>query len=425
MTLVPTPLIGRAASYGEPVSESGAEGPAQEAMLIAAPDGTDPEAGRRTRVLPGSAERLLHADLHNHTQLSDGRGWAEDAFASMRAAGLDVAAVTDHAFGICAPTKTIDDEAWRHLGKLADAADDPGSFVALRGFEWSSPTLGHMNVWGSRSWTEPLPLAADGVAPGLAIAHAGPAADPIAMAAFRDWLTTGDGTDGLVGFNHPGREQGRFGLFRYDARLGDRVVAFEMFNRGDDYLFEGTDAGDVSPLVACLDAGWRVGLVGVTDEHSPNWGFPVGLGRTGLWTRGRTRSAVHDAMSARRMFATRERGLRVDAAADGVAMGGLLPRSRGVVTFVVDIDGPELRGLPLRLQVLRPGRPLPTVVHEADFVADGSVVTCTTRLDRTDGPWVVLRVTDPGRLADRRAEAFDGYRSAGRTIAYLSPFFLG
>ena len=98
---------------------------------------------------------LFHADLHNHTLLSDGDGEAEAAFASMRAAGLDVAAVTDHAYGPCEAHKTIDDEGWRRLGRLADAADAAGDFVAVRGFEWSSNTLGHMNVVLQHG--EPLP----------------------------------------------------------------------------------------------------------------------------------------------------------------------------------------------------------------------------------------------------------------------------
>ncbi|HTF60461.1 MAG TPA: hypothetical protein VK713_11195, partial [Actinomycetes bacterium] len=47
---------------------------------------------RVSRLFPGSW--LAHADLHNHTWLSDGAGDPRLAFASMRAAGLDVAALT-------------------------------------------------------------------------------------------------------------------------------------------------------------------------------------------------------------------------------------------------------------------------------------------------------------------------------------------
>jgi hypothetical protein len=371
-------------------------------------------------IVAGGEDSLLHADLHNHTRLSDGDGWAEDAFASMRAAGLDVAALTDHAYGISEPAKTIDDEGWRRMGKLADAADEPGAFVAVRGFEWSSPTLGHMNVWGGERWVEPLPLTSDGVPAAAAIADEGPAAAPAAVLAFYDWLAAGEE---LVGFNHPGREPGRFGLFRYDRRLAERMVALEMFNRDEDYLFEGVPAGGESPLGACLDAGWRVGLAGVTDEHRDNWGFHEGLGRTGLWAPERTRAGVRAAMLRRRMFATRERGLRIDATLDGVPMGGRVARpERGPAAITLEFAGPpEWTGHPLRLQVLQSGHPVPSVVAERDFGA-GAPVSLPLPLDERD--WAVLRITDPARPADPRAEGLADYRSAGRTVAYLSPFFI-
>ena len=67
--------------------------------------------------------------------------------------------------------------------------------------------------------------------------------------------------------------------------LRERVVSLEMFNRADDYLQRGVTDGLRSPLAECLDAGWRVGLIGVSDDHSTNWGFSEGYGRTGLWVR--------------------------------------------------------------------------------------------------------------------------------------------
>jgi hypothetical protein len=382
---------------------------------------------RTSRVFPGGGERLLHADMHNHTRLSDGAGRPQDAFASMRAAGLDVAAITDHAFGANAQY-CIDDDAWRLLGELADAADEAGGFVALRGFEWTSMSVGHLNVWGSSSFTLPLPLAADGAPQAVAV-DPGPEDDPAAIAAFYDWLAA-DPQRALVSFNHPGREDGRFGRFRFDARLVDRVVGLEMFNRGDDYLFEGVDMGGAAPLVECLDAGWRVGLMGVTDEHGTDWGFPVDLGRTGVWARGHDRGALRAAMAARRMFATRERGLRVDAAVETsrgpVPMGSRVDHERGDLRFVLDVHGgADSVGRPLRLQVLQTGHPLPTVVAEEDVVAPAAgTVAVSAPVDRADGDWVVLRVTDPAAPGDRRARRFPHFASGGRTLAYLSPFFL-
>ena len=40
--------------------------------------------------------------------------------------------------------------------ELADAAQMDHEFTASRGFEWSSPGLGHINVWFSDGWTDPV-----------------------------------------------------------------------------------------------------------------------------------------------------------------------------------------------------------------------------------------------------------------------------
>ncbi|MCO8273568.1 hypothetical protein M1L60_23515 [Actinoplanes sp. TRM 88003] len=64
-----------------------------------------------------------------------------------------------------------------------------------------------------------------------------------------------ESSGGIGGFNHPGRELLRFNDFAYDAGLRDQMVGLEMFNRGDDYLFDGWSDGQSSPLNACLNAG--------------------------------------------------------------------------------------------------------------------------------------------------------------------------
>ena len=71
---------------------AGVLGTAGSASAVAVPSGG---ASRTSRLTRGTS--LVHADLHNHTLLSDGDGDPADAFVSMRAAGLDVAALTDHA----------------------------------------------------------------------------------------------------------------------------------------------------------------------------------------------------------------------------------------------------------------------------------------------------------------------------------------
>lgn len=439
-------------------------------------------AQRRSALFPGV--RLVHADLHNHSHLSDGAGDPSAFHAMMRREGLDIAALTDHTvagFGrrdFCAPVPDVVGEAnpcrsilgmtdagWQTTRRLADDADAPARYAALPGFEWSSPHLGHMNVWFSEDWMDALRtggVTADGLAQvglpiellelllrtefGELMTEAEIAElltairdqDPVGMRLFYDWLLRrpgdgelGGGADGLTGFNHPNREPAVFDDFAFDERIADRMVSLELFNRREDYLFKNLAAGMPSPLVACLNAGWRVGIIGTTDEHGVQWGVEQGKGRTGLWLRGLQRRGVRDALLARRVFGTREAGLRLAATADRVPMGGPLPGRAGRVRFAVDLDlGPERAGMPVAVQVLRPGTEVPEV---ADVITAESAqphgrpgarpITFDVHLDPDDGDWVVLRVADPATPSDAPAP-FD-HPCNDWALAYTSPWWLG
>ncbi|MGH4013028.1 MAG: CehA/McbA family metallohydrolase [Pseudonocardiaceae bacterium] len=395
---------------------------AARALLLSASAGhrlrtPEPEGGAGRDSLISRGTLLVHADLHNHTLLSDGAGDPEAAFPSMREAGLDVAALTDHAIRGATVEGTgrggtpwigLDRAGWRRTGTLADAHDRPGEFTAIRGFEWTHPHLGHVNAWFTDDFTD---IETHG-----------------AMAELYAWLTQvgrrngARAPGGLAGFNHPGREDGRFGSFRYDATAAGQMVSLEMFNRTDDYLFEGVAAGAVSPLVASLDAGWRTGLLGVTDEHGTDWGFPADRGRAGLWVTEHSRAGVAEAMRARRFFATRVSGLRLDATAGGVRMGSVLRHRRGPVPFALDLDrGPAWRGRALQVQVLRPGTPAPAVADLVE-VHCGEIARFAVPLDLDDGSWTVLRIADPAAPNDNPGPA--GHPANNHALAYTSPWFL-
>ncbi|GAB4000978.1 hypothetical protein GCM10029992_34850 [Glycomyces albus] len=238
------------------------------------------------------------------------------------------------------------------------------------------------------------------------------------MSRLYEWLAD---HDGIATFNHPGRESGRFDDFEFRQPGFDQMVGLELFNRREDYLFKNWSS-DGSPLNACLNAGWRVGLTGVTDEHGTDWGFPEGKGRTGLWVTENTRAAVYEALRSRRTFATRASGLRVDATADGVRMGGQIPLGAGDVAFEVDVDRPDWNGKPLTVQVLRPGTDVPEVVDVIEFEV-GDVAAFTVPLNVDDGDWVVLRIADPAGTNDSPGP--DGHPCNDLGIAYTSPWWLG
>ncbi|WP_232678806.1 hypothetical protein [Nocardioides sp. R-C-SC26] len=388
-------------------------------------------AARTSRLTRGTT--LVHADMHNHTLMSDGDGDPARAFASMRSAGLDVAALTDHATlsdnllgdvlsGLLPPEYRqlggLTQGDWARTGRLADAADHDGRFTAIRGFEWSEPLIGHVNVWFTEHYVDVL--------------QAGLMQPLLAWLRREPGLVLDGGAGGLAGFNHPGREPGRFQEFHYDPRVRAQLVSLELFNREDDYLFEGYADGRSSPVVACLGAGWRTGIAGVTDEHGTDWGFPEGKGRTGMWVREHSRRGVKEAMSARRFFATRTSGLRVDATASSGGrtrrMGSVLPHRRGPVRLRVDLARDRSWiGRRLELQVLRPDSSVagaPEVIDVRSFRVGPVLdvrVPVDARDDRPGRDWMLLRIADP--TEPNATPGPEGHPCNNLAIAYTSPWW--
>jgi hypothetical protein len=399
-------------------------------MLDSVLRGEADQAASRTSVLVPD-RRLVHADLHNHSLLSDGTGDPAMAFQSMREAGLDVAALTDHTESQYVPG--IDEDTWRRMQRLADEANVEGQFVAMRGFEWTEPSIGHINVWFSEHWIDTLHTADTFMAGATLNADKRAPASQAVMQQFYEWLQApqspgpfGGGGDGLAGFNHPGTEPGLFNAFEYDCQVSDHLVSIEVFNQGDDYLFPQGSETASSPINEALNRGWRVGLLGVSDHHGSRWGREDGLGRAGLWVTSLTRDGVHEALTSRRFFASLLNGVRFAATANGVPMGGMLNHRRGPIRFEIDVSrGPAWRGKRLSLQLLTPGKVFPQILTSQPFTVpetEGETVTVTVDVDADAARWVLVRLSDPTRTADRRATG--QYASLGGAVVYSSPFWL-
>lgn len=415
---------------------------------------------RASKLFPGRF--VVHSDLHNHSIFSgDAVGDPETAYEQMLCAGLDVASLTEHAVmgkdhghltcptgSPCSMVVGMNDETWARSAEIADAGTTPGSFVAIRGFEWTTGTLGHLNVWFTQQWTDALrtralithkglpeffnllpgpgPQISDAIEPTI---HATP--EILAtMDGFYDWLRSqpgrpllGGGADGLAGFNHP-NQYGNFNSFEFAPEVRDRIVTCEALNGFDDYLFFRAFPDDPEPISAILDAGWRVGMIGVTDEHGEAYGV-AGKARGGLWVSELSRDGVREAMVARRAFATREAGLRLDAAANGVQMGQTLTHTSGPVTFLLDIAKAGWASKPLNVQVLRPGSDGATIAAAFPVLVpadDAAPLRFQIDLDIGEGAWVLLRVTDPSRPPDGHLPS--DVAALGGAVAYSSPWFL-
>lgn len=229
--------------------------------------------------------KMYFGNLHSHTAYSDGQGTPEEAFTWARdVAGYDFYVVTDHA-------EQIRYREWRDTGKQADAFNDNGTFVAMRGFEWSHLAAGHINVyntdWYVSSITRPT------------------------LRSFYRWL---DWNDGLAQFNHPGREPLVFHDLDYKSSVADNFFAIETGNKGtgnndSEYLAYYPDA---------LQNGWAVAPTNNQDNHSLN----TNTHRTVIVAPELSRAALLDAMRNRRLYSSDDPNIEVIFKQGGTWMGG-------------------------------------------------------------------------------------------------------
>ena len=426
-------------------------------------------AARASRLDHSRSLRLVHTDLHNHSFISgDAQGDPFKALHKIRAAGIDVACMTEHAVsgkdhgqddcstwqdGGCRFIEGINQNDWETMAKIADEAYEPGRFVSFRGFEYSTPTVGHLNVWLGSDFTDPLHQEALVTPREISeMYRVIPPAKPVAdlfknapdsarITPFYDWLTSapgsaifGGGGDAIASFNHPGYF-GNFEDFLFHTAASKQIFLMEAFNAitftqdeahghsATDYFWYGRDRGLPQPFNACLNAGWRVGFTGVSDEHSGTYG-QTGKGRGGLYLDQMTREGVRRAIMSRRSFGTREAGLRLDATAEGIPMGGEVHRSSKPITIKIDIDrGPAWAGKKLYIQVIGSGPKGPTLlgVMPISVPRPGEPVLSFTI--KATGPWMFLRITDPARPCDPLGTAPFEDVTYGGACAYASPWF--
>lgn len=290
--------------------------------------------------------------LHEHTAYSDGTFFTrpENVFEQVRDRGFDFAGNSDHSDtlgipltvgrGECPPEQFYycylllgegyEGEAftkWVSTLEQAEAASVPGQFTGIRGFEWTSDRFGHANVYFSRNFLNAK------TGPGYAVS----------MALFWEWFTQpaqlGGGADGLLSFNHPGREDlvesfvsylgvgdpgFTFNDFRYIDSADYRVVGIEVFGKGSEYDSGGPDG---SWFAYALDKGWHLAPISSEDHHGTDWGGES-LPKTVLVARSVALDDLREAMLARRTYAVAQHynQLQLDYRVDGEPMGARLRR---------------------------------------------------------------------------------------------------
>ena len=279
--------------------------------------GRGPLAGFGTTVHPivvrHTGDRLYWADLHGHTQLSDGTGTPDDYFAYARdVARLDVVALTDHDHWGPRPLAQRPEriETIREAGARFHA---PGRFVTIPGYEWTSWLHGHRHV-----------LYFAGEAPIFS------ALDPVTDRPDELWDAL-RGRRALTFAHHPAGEPiATNWLFPPDPELEPLIEIASIHG-----MSEAADApvpirGGVPGAFAreILLRGARLGFVGSGDSHDGHPGLAQlatgQSGLAGLFATSLDRPALLDAMRRRRTFATN--GIRpwLSVSIDETRMGGEL-----------------------------------------------------------------------------------------------------
>ena len=407
--------------------------------------------------------------VHDHTAYSDGHALTRpaDVFARTRDKGWQFAFTTDHSdnLGLPAPITAADDPAFCTTRPEACVLSDPdrpadsldkwqatlrqavqattSRFTALRGFEWTSDRFGHANVLLSSSFINPK------TGPG----YVG------TMSSFWQWFVTsealGGGRDGLMVFNHPGREDAlhgpltsvktapgspstlpgsdqlpanpvsdalaaegdpayAFNDFAYVPAADYRVVGVEVFGKGDEYDSKGRRR---SWFAHALGKGWFLAPFGSEDHHDTRWGDDD-LPKTVIIARTGAREDIREAMLARRVYAVAQghTSLRVNYTALSAGriwpMGSRLSMPDGQVKLQVDVRARDGYAMPLppdavRIELYTSRQPASEDVRPAVTInADQATLT----LDNVDTrfSWAFVRVVD---------------RRNGRIVAVTAPIW--
>jgi hypothetical protein len=270
-------------------------------------------------VVTPDAPRVLFGDLHGHSSLSDGTGTPEDYYRYARdVAGLDLAVLTDHDhWGI--PFLDETPANWARIEAAARNSHEPGRFVTLLGYEWTSWIFGHRHVLhfedaaqirssvDERFDTPPELWAALAGAPVLTFAHHSAGA-PVAT----DWSIPPDPVLEPV----------------------TEIVSLHGSSESFDSPFPVRGMLEGNTVRDALGRGYRLGFIGSGDSHDGHPGL-VQLadggsgGLAGILAQELTREAVLEALRARRSYATNGPRIVLDVTLDGRPMGSSLPAGAG------------------------------------------------------------------------------------------------
>lgn len=281
--------------------------------------------------------RLYWGDIHVHTAMSDGLLTADECYVHGRdLSALDFAAKTDHA-------ESTTPEKWEETVAAAERYNDPGRFVALCGYEWTS-SFGHRNVYTP---DPDMPYYGSG----------DPRADtlPKFFSRLRD--------HGVETIAIPHALLSAMKWDDYDPAVSMLMEIYSMWGGGElrnNSLWDKGQPGMSAREI--LATGAKMGFIGSSDTHDGRPGRTNALSRfTNLNHRGGlaavraeelTRRSLFDALKARRTYATTGERIYLDFRAGEHLMGEEFASGDGPVLAAHVVSTDDL----VAVEIIRNGR---------------------------------------------------------------------
>ncbi len=258
---------------------------------------------------------IYFGQLHSHTNISDGSGSVEEAFAhASNVKGLDFLAVTDHSNsfdgegnGVLAQDGSQISDEWAAGHAAAEAVTDE-DFVGIYGFEmtWSNG-LGHMNTFNTPGWQSRTQTDYKTASTALQNYYAALATVP----------------ESISQFNHPGTTFGDFSDFAHYSEETDALITLIEVGNGEGAIGSSGYFPSYEYYTRALDKGWHVAPTNNQDNHKGLWG-DANTGRSVILADSLTPEGIYDALRNYRVYATEDNDLNIYYTLNGYIMGSTL-----------------------------------------------------------------------------------------------------
>ena len=328
---------------------------------------------------------LYFGQLHSHTNISDGAGSVEEAFAhASEVENLDFLAVTDHSnsfdnegdasvdLGADLLSSGISSE-WVQGHQAAEKAttDD---FVGIYGFEMTwSDGFGHINTFNTPGF-ESRSNSEFGNKSGSTEGYQN----------YYDKLVEVESA--LAQFNHPGTTFGDFQDFAFFSHAIDQRITLIEVGNGEGAIGSSGYFPSYEYYTRALDKGWHVAPTNNQDNHKGNWG-DSNTARSVVLATDLSEEAIYDAIANYRVYATEDNDLSILYSLNGNAMGSILNKQEDGVTIIAQISDPT-DSADMKVDVIVNGG----LVIGTQTVSGGEG-TVTFRFDSNDYSYYYLRVT--------------------------------